>query len=153
MIIRNYKSEDKEFLVSLSSRFTEFDFLRFREPLQMEKKQEEMALEAISKNFSNIFIAETNGEYLGYIEMRGIVDYFTGEKQGYLSAIAVTKKYEGNGVGKKLMKKAEEWTNDKGYKELVLQLFNGNERAMKFYEKLGFEKDITVMIKQLKKQI
>ncbi|KWZ83161.1 GNAT family N-acetyltransferase [Heyndrickxia coagulans] len=108
-----------------------------------------MALDAVSNNSLNIFIAERDGNYLGYIELKDWIDYFTGKRQGYVSAIAVTKEAEGKGVGKLLMKKAEEWAKQKGYKELVLQVFSANEKAIKLYEMLGYEPDSMVMVKQI----
>ncbi|KYC63185.1 hypothetical protein B4100_0345 [Heyndrickxia coagulans] len=47
------------------------------------------------------------------------------------------------------MKKAEEWAKQKGYKELVLQVFSANEKAIKLYEMLGYEPDSMVMVKQI----
>lgn len=149
MIIRNYKNEDKEFILSLTSRFTQINYLNFRDPLKMKKRQEEMALESVNNNQSSIFIAEKDGKYLGYIELKKWIDYFTEKEQGYVCAIAVTKEAEGKGVGTILLKKAEDWTKQKGYKEIVLQVFTANRNALKLYEKLGYKSDTTVMVKQI----
>nr|WP_234448089.1 GNAT family N-acetyltransferase [Virgibacillus salexigens] len=115
----------------------------------MEKRQEETALESINKKSSNIFIAEEEGIYMGYIELNDTVDYFTRQRQGYISAIAVAKNSEGMGVGKRVMKKAEKWAQQKGYDQLVLHLFTANQRAMNFYKNLGYEQEFTVMVKQM----
>lgn len=149
LIIRDYTDKDKEFIIGLASRFTEIDYLDFRNRTKMLKKQEEMALESVENNKSNIFIAEKDGQYLGYIELKDWVDYFTRERQGYVASLAVTRDAEGTGVGTLLLKKAEDWAKQKGYKELVLQVFTANQRAIKLYESLGYEPDISVMVKQI----
>lgn len=62
--------------------------------------------------------------------MKKNIDHFTEEEQGYISSIAVSDKAKGKGVAKKLMKTAEEWTKHKGYKQLILDVFSSNERAV-----------------------
>lgn len=108
LIIRDYTDKDKEFIIGLASRFTEIDYLDFRNRTKMLKKQEEMALESVENNKSNIFIAEKDGQYLGYIELKDWVDYFTRERQGYVASLAVTRDAEGTGIGTLLLKKAED---------------------------------------------
>jgi len=58
------------------------------------------------------------------------------------SSIAVSKEGEGRGIAKLLMDKAEEWTLSKGYKQMTLNVFAGNERAVNFYKNLNFENEI-----------
>jgi ribosomal protein S18 acetylase RimI-like enzyme len=79
------------------------------------------------------------------------VDYFTGESQGYISSLAVSKEGEGKGKGiaKILMDKAEEWSKSKGYNQLTLNVFARNERALKFYSKLQYENEIIKRVKEL----
>lgn len=150
MIIRNYKDDDKKHILQLSLRFSDLEFLSYRDKEAMEQKQLDIAKEALNSNTSNIFVAVEDGEFIGYIELTEQKDYFTGEKQGYVSAIATSPNNEGKGVGKKLMQKAEEWTREKGLKVLVLEVFQNNERAIKLYEKLGYNKEIVKMTKVLK---
>lgn len=149
MKIRKYNDNDKNFIIELSERFTDFEFLSSRDVQKHKEKQKEMAYQSTKNNPQGIFIAEDNGKYLGYIEVREYLDYFTNEKQGYVHSIAVVKDCEGKGIGSELMEKAEEWSREKGYKNLVLQLFTSNIRAMNFYKNLGFEDDIIVLSKQI----
>lgn len=69
-------------------------------------------------------------------------DYFTHKSVGYISAVAVVPTGEGKGVGKKLMEKAEEWCLDKGYTELVLDVFRSNVHAISCYKHLGYKEEI-----------
>ncbi|WP_413306407.1 GNAT family N-acetyltransferase [Bacillus sp. 1P10SD] len=47
------------------------------------------------------------------------------------------------------MEKAEEWTRSKGYKQLTLNVFAQNERAINLYKKFNFENEIVKMVKEL----
>ncbi|CAG9622701.1 GNAT family N-acetyltransferase [Sutcliffiella rhizosphaerae] len=149
MLIREFKEEDNLHIIELSKRFSDINFMNYRDKNSMEKKQVELAEAAIEKNRSNIFVAEENGDFLGYIELALQEDYFTGEKQGYISSIAVMPKGEGKGIGKELMKKAEEWTSEQGLNVLVLEVFKNNQRAVGFYETLGYQQEIVKMTKEI----
>ncbi|MDQ0167136.1 ribosomal protein S18 acetylase RimI-like enzyme [Bacillus horti] len=140
---------DKNQILQLAARFSDLEFMSYRDQEKMNKKQMDLAKEAVERNCSNIFVAEEDGEFIGYIELTEQTDYFTGEKQGYVSAIAVLPQGEGKGIGKKLMQKAEEWTAEKGIQVLVLDVFQKNERAIKLYEKLGYQQEIVKMTKVL----
>lgn len=77
-----------------------------RDSEQMYEKQMELA-ESSVKNASNIYVAEQEQQFLGYIELAEQRDFFTNESVAYISAIAVTPEAQGSGVGKQLMKKKQ----------------------------------------------
>ncbi|MDZ5471477.1 GNAT family N-acetyltransferase [Bacillus sp. 31A1R] len=150
MNIRKMEEKDHDFILGLSSRFNEFEFMSWRDPEKMDEAQIMMAKEAIQNPNSIIFVAEDEfNQLLGYLHVTTMSDYFTGVEQGYVSSIAVAKEGEGKGVGRKLMEKAEEWAKSKGYQQLVLNVFDKNERALKMYQQLGFEKEIIKMVKEI----
>jgi ribosomal protein S18 acetylase RimI-like enzyme len=150
--IRKMEETDKEFIIGLSTRFTEFDFMEWRDPQVMKDAQLKMAKEAVFSDDpdSDIFVVEDDRKnLLGFLHMTKNVDYFSGEEQGYISSIAVAKEGEGKGIARKLMEKAEEWTRSKGYKQLTLNVFAQNERAINLYKKFNFENEIVKMVKEL----
>ncbi|GAK08098.1 GNAT family N-acetyltransferase [Geomicrobium sp. JCM 19038] len=149
MNIRPYKQADQEKIKALAERFLEFELLPHRDSEQMYEKQIELT-EAAFKNASNLFIAEQDQQFLGYIELAEQRDFFTNESVAYISAIAVTPEGQGSGVGKQLMKKAEEWCIERGNSQLVLDVFKANEGAVQFYKHLGFDEEIVKMVKSLK---
>lgn len=150
MNIRPYQEKDKEYIINLSTRFNEIHFMEHRDYEVMNQKQLELAKKSVSTIESDIFVAENNKEFLGYLEVTEDRDYFTHESIAYISAIAVTPLGEGKGIGKMLMEKAENWCLDKGCKQLVLDVFKANENALKFYKHLGYEEEIVKMVKTLK---
>jgi GNAT superfamily N-acetyltransferase len=146
------KESDKEAILRLSERFSDFELMGWRNPDAMKKAQLRIArasFESYDPN-ADLFIAEDHrGEVLGYLHVTRNVDFFTGEEQGFILAIVVSKDAEGKGVAKKLMLKAEEWTKVKGYKQLVLNVFANNERAVNFYSHLNYETENLKMVKEL----
>lgn len=152
LTIRKMEDADKEFILGLSTRFTEFDFMKWRDPQVMKDAQVKMAEEAVESTDpdSDIFVVEDERKILlGFLHMTKNIDYFTGEAQGYISSIAVSKAGEGRGIARKLMDKAEGWTKSKGYKQLTLNVFAQNERAINLYKKFNFENEIVKMVKEL----
>lgn len=150
--IRKMAEGDKEFIVGLASRFNEFEFMSWRDQKKMQSAQVKLAEEAVNNGDpdSDIFIVEDEqSNLLGFLHMTKTTDFFTGVEQGYVSSIAVAKEGEGKGIAKLLMKKAEEWTISKGYKQVVLNVFGNNKRAVDFYSHLDYQKEIIKMVKEL----
>jgi ribosomal protein S18 acetylase RimI-like enzyme len=149
--IRKMLVEDENFIVDLSSRFYEFEHMDWRNEEKMKSKQLEIINESIQSNDneSDIFVAYDGHVKLGFIHITASSDYFTGENQGYVSLIAVAKEGEGKGIAKKLMCKAEEWSKSRGYKQLTLNVFTNNKRAVDFYTNLNYRSEISKMVKEL----
>lgn len=151
LTLRKMVNEDKIHILHMSERFNEFSHMPWRDRGKMDEKQKELALEAVHSTHSNddIFVIEDRVQVLGFLHMTESTDFFTGEKQAYVSSIAVAKEGEGRGIAKRLMQKAEEWANEKGYKQLTLNVFANNKRAVDFYHHLNYENDVIKMVKEL----
>lgn len=151
--IRKVKASDRDFIIGLAERFNEFAFMGWRDLEAMKDAQIRMARESFDQkdSESDMFIAEDeNQTQFGFLHMSKNIDYFTGEEQGYISSVVVSKVGEGKGIAKKLMQSAEDWCQRKGYKQLVLHVFANNERAIRFYQNLNYETEIVKMVKELK---
>jgi GNAT superfamily N-acetyltransferase len=98
---------------------------------------------------SKLLIAETSDRRLGFALLEELRDYFTLERHGHVGILAVTEGAEGHGVGGALIRAAEAWARDRGYKTLTLNVFSGNSHAREVYEHLGFEPDTIKYIKPL----
>lgn len=101
-----------------------------------------------------IFVAENNNNIIGFVSL-GIDDkndelIVNKIPTVYISDIVVLKEYRGKGIGKELMKKAEDFTKEKGLKYLKLIAFAENSNAIGLYKSLGFEDYETTMIKEIK---
>jgi ribosomal protein S18 acetylase RimI-like enzyme len=56
-----------------------------------------------------------------------------------LERIYVGKEFHGSGLGFQLIKRSEEFARDNRYSTMWLGVWKRNQKAMRFYEKCGFE--------------
>lgn len=83
-----------------------------------------------NRRYSMLGSYDKKGNILGYIILLDSIDVFEVIK------IAVKKNYRGKGIGRYILEKVIENLD----KDLFLEVREGNERAIKLYEKIGFEK-------------
>lgn len=143
--IRKYQPSDREFILSLVSRFSEFELPEWRQRAEIDVTNQASMERVLNQPGpdSAIFVAEDeNGKLAGFIHLQTEVDYFRDEKYGYISDLAVDAPFEGQGIGRKLLETAEEWARTKGYRLLALYVFSGNRRARQLYEKYGFKEEV-----------
>ena len=98
---------------------------------------------------SRLLIAESGDHRLGFALLEELRDYFTLERHGHVGILAVTEDAEGTGAGGALMRAAESWATDRGYRTLTLNVFGGNAHARAVYEHLGFVQDTIKYVKLL----
>lgn len=86
----------------------------------------------------NSFIAFDEGRPIGVI-LGGIKDY-EGIKTLRCGTLGVDPDYRGKGVSKRLYELHRQAALDNGCKQMFLEVIAGNDRAISFYKKLGYEK-------------
>ena len=145
VFIRSFLPTDSEFILSLVSRFSEFDLPEWRRVNDIDNTNRLALLKAMRQpeGGSAIFVAEDEiAGPVGFIHLQTQVDYFSGEKQGYISDMAVDSSFEGRGVGRMLLETAANWSRERGDALLTLYVFAGNIHAQHIYEKNGFVQDV-----------
>jgi ribosomal protein S18 acetylase RimI-like enzyme len=65
-------------------------------------------------------------------------DYLGGGLGGFISHLFVRPEVRGSALGQKLAERALLWLQEKGVSSVELQVLVRNERAIRFWEKLGF---------------
>ncbi|MFQ6077792.1 MAG: GNAT family N-acetyltransferase [Thermodesulfobacteriota bacterium] len=63
--------------------------------------------------------------------------------------LAVKQNFRRSGVGRSLIKRAHQWAVDKGLAQVELNVWEFNEGAIAFYEKLGYKTMSRKMVKSL----
>ena len=96
-----------------------------------------------------LLVAELDGRPAGFTFLEPAVDYFTGQADGHIGMVAVAETAEGKGVGAALMRAAEDWARRNGYPRLHLNVFAGNDRARRIYERTGYEIETIRYVKKL----
>lgn len=76
-------------------------------------------------------------------------DYFTDEVHGHVAILAVAHEAEGQGVGRALIRAAEHWGRDQGFRRLTLSVFADNRRAKTFYARQGWRAELETHYKIL----
>jgi ribosomal protein S18 acetylase RimI-like enzyme len=103
----------------------------------------------ISSEDTDILIVEDSKKIVGFI-LLSIYDsspIAEVKKYGHIGYFFVKENLRGKGIGGKIYKKSLEWFNNKNVKRISLEVNFLNERAIKFYRKLGFKKFEINMIK------
>ncbi|MCX7738084.1 MAG: ribosomal protein S18-alanine N-acetyltransferase [Hydrogenothermaceae bacterium] len=89
--------------------------------------------EYLRSNLSNRYILLEGNTVVGFLEFLTVLD------SGEILMIAVDRKYQGMGLGKMLIEFALRMMKDKGVKEVYLDVFVENDKAVNFYRNYGFE--------------
>src|SRR5699024_9134846 len=98
-----------------------------------------------SNSLYNTQIAEKNGVIVGMIGMLLGFHYEKNENYVRIVALVVDSEYRKQGIGERLIEKAEEWAKEQGANKIVLNSGNRSERddAQDFYTRRGFEGSAT----------
>jgi len=89
-----------------------------------------------------ILVAETDGgKIIGFLEasIRPYVEDCHSDHVGYLEGWFVEPQYRKNGIGRKLVKAAENWARKKGCTEMASDSEIGNDLSLKAHQTLGYE--------------
>ena len=100
---------------------------------------------------SSLLVAEQPlSGVVGVILLDERCDYFTDQRHGHVSILAVARDAEGQGIGGALLTAAEEWARANGFARLTLSVFTENDRAKRFYERQGWRPEIETWYKSLR---
>lgn len=101
-----------------------------------------LAGEPIGTLPSVIFVAETNGRLVGFVEA-GLRSHADGcDPQipvGYVEGWFVSERYRRTGIGTRLLAAAEDWTRSQGCVEMASDTWIDNLTSQRVHEALGFQ--------------
>ena len=87
-------------------------------------------------------IARTGGEIVGLVCMReagtGEVAFLESRRYGLIRYVFVRREMRRQGIGRRLMELAIEWSRKRGLDDIELTVWHGNACAMELYRSLGF---------------
>ena len=152
--IRKALPTDADFIAAHAHRLLNFDLpaWRMNEKDNMVQADVQHITRALIKDDPEdcIFIAtDAENKACGFLRVVLQKDYYTGEKHAHVNDIVVTSESEGKGVGKSLLKKADEWAIDKKVRWITLNVFEMNSHARAVYEKQGYNMEWIKYLKQL----
>jgi ribosomal protein S18 acetylase RimI-like enzyme len=77
------------------------------------------------------------------------VDQTEGDRNAYILLLYVAPEHRRRGIASHLMAQAERWANERGDRQIGLQVFQTNQPALALYEKLGYQTHSIWMVKPL----
>ena len=99
---------------------------------------------------NEVFMAKTDdGTPAGFVWVAKTHNDFTGQLEASLLNQYVAEPYRGQGLGRRLMETAEEWTRQQGLPRISLSVGVRNRLAQRLYETLGYQVDMLRMTKKL----
>lgn len=156
MTIREYQPSDKSSVEScfIELQSYECNISADRKPgTEISDKYVKYLLEECAKNQGKLFVADVDGEVIGFIcgwvEDAGQEIIRQPERQLYVSDFVVTNQHQHQGIGKQLLEKMEEYGKEIGVTSIILEVLEKNEVARQAYEKYGFDGYQRILVKKL----
>ena len=115
-----------------------------------EKWSEKRAYEKIKNYYKQgqVFVLLIKNKVEGFVICHEII--WDWGNQGFIDELAVSKKFQGNGYGKKLFQHAEEYFRRRGIRKVAL-MSNTKSKAYNIYKKWGYkEENYVSMVRTLK---
>jgi len=96
---------------------------------------------------SCVVVAEADGKIVssGYAIAKPARQYLDHEFYAYLGFMFTDEDYRGQGINALVVDALKKWSQEQGFKEIRLTVYNDNVGAIKAYEKVGFKKHIIEM--------
>jgi ribosomal protein S18 acetylase RimI-like enzyme len=106
-------------------------------------RPEEFILDIIADENAALFVAEHNGRIIGLVHVRirevPHIPILVPRQYASISDLVVKGEFRRSGVGRALVERAERWALDRGASQIELNVWEFNEGAIAFYEKLGYK--------------
>jgi GNAT superfamily N-acetyltransferase len=153
--IREARPPDLESVVALVPRLRAFGSVSLRTDAELDRAEHAAltrAIEALPIDAA-LFVVECpelTSPVVGVAYVETATDYFTHEKHAHLAILAVAREVEGQGAGRALLERVEQWAAQKGYRLVTLNVFAANERARSVYERAGYAPDTLRYAKEIR---
>jgi GNAT superfamily N-acetyltransferase len=149
--VRTARGSDRGFVLETAARLAAFGPPEWRTPEELVEGEARTLRDFFESpdDGSRLLIAEAGDTRVGFALVEEVRDYFTLERHGHVGILAVAAGAEGTGAGGALLRAAEAWARDRGFKTLSLNVFSGNRHARSVYEHLGFEEETVKYVKRI----
>jgi len=92
----------------------------------------------LHRRYPASFVAEIDGEIAGFV---GVGPSRDADAEGELYTIYVDPAHWGTGIGRELIQAGEDRMRELGFRQVILWVLDGNDRAQRFYEDAGWSAD------------
>lgn len=113
------------------------------------KYTEDQLREIIGEDSRPVFVVKHNGEVCGYafcvIKDADFATTMKPHKSVYIDDFCVDSSTRGKGIGKSLFEFVKKWAKSIGCTDITLAVWEGNDSARAFYDKMGMTPRETIM--------
>jgi ribosomal protein S18 acetylase RimI-like enzyme len=103
-----------------------------------------------------LLVAESGTDLVGYVHAiikdASAFPVFVPRRYAVVDAVVVRSGFQFHGIGRRLMDEAQAWAAAKGATSIELNVYEFNETAISFYERLGYQTLSRKMSKELGKE-
>ena len=129
IVLRDFRATDLDAMFRLDQDCFSSEFRFNRESMQVFAEEQGAVVR----------VAESVGaEVVGFVIIH--VEQVAQGWRGYVVTLDVGAAYRGQGVARRLMEQAESLVAAAGAGAMDLHVFTGNEGAIRFYERMGYER-------------
>jgi RimJ/RimL family protein N-acetyltransferase len=98
--------------------------------------------------FGFVVASELDGEFLGFLagRIRMLPPHFGSQPVGFIGEVFVSEDQRSRGLGARMLVLAMEWFRENGVKRVELQVVIENRGAVRFYERLGWHKELVQLV-------
>ena len=147
-----YDEQIKDLLVELQNYLIDIDDWHTQVMLSEYREENfKMDLRKVNTQEGKIYLAMENnlitGLVMGVVEIKDEIDKLTNDcaKTGSVIELIVKDNIRGNGIGKLLLEKIENYFKSINCKRINIEVFGPNKKGLNFYEKNGYiPRDIIV---------
>ena len=143
--IKDLLVELQNYLIDIDDWHTQIMHPKYRDDIF------KMDIDKINTQKGKMYLAIKNnlilGLIIGTVDEKDEIDKLTNDcaKTGSVIELIVKNNIRGNGIGKLLLEKIENYFKDVNCKRINIEVFGPNKRALNFYEKNGYiSRDIIV---------
>jgi ribosomal-protein-alanine N-acetyltransferase len=129
IVLRDYRTTDLDAMFQLDQECFSPEFRFDRESIQMFAEEQDAVVRVAEK---------INAEIVGFVIVH--MERIAKGERGYVVTLDVNSEYRGRGIARSLMEQAEARIAALGALSMRLHVFTRNEGAIRFYERLGYER-------------
>jgi len=140
MHIRPVAASDRQAVLQLAARLAEHGTPAGRDRRQVAAADASAIAAAMDdpSPLAVLLVAEADGQLLGFVHARTVVDYYTQQQIGHVSDLVVAAHAQGRGLGRELLDAAQAWAAGRGYSMMQLFVLPENSGARALYEQAGY---------------
>lgn len=106
-------------------------------------RQEEYLSELIKEEKNIFYVIEVDQEVIGFIygyeESKGFLPIHKKRTYFYIDNVVVSPEHQRKGYGRKLLNKIINECKNRGYSDIMLNVYNFNKKAISLYQDIGFK--------------